>query len=450
MNPFQNIARKLLPRGRFARNVSILAGGTALSQALAVMAAPILTRLYSVEDFGYFQIYISIMAFCSLAVTLRYEQAIFLPEKEEVAANVFAITLLSVAVMSLIAAVAAVAIQRVNLLPRSIEPLRRYLWLIPLGICGAGIYQSLSFWALRQKAYGRISGTKITQVGGLVTTQASLGFLHTGPVGLLLGDIVGRTAGSVNLARFAWEKSRNLLRAIRGRGMWYAAVRYRHFPTVSTGAALIGVAATAFPPILMAQLYGAKVLGWYALGDRVLGAPALLVGQAVSQVFSVEAAGLSNSDPSSLRTLFLRSIKRLLLLGIIPFLLFVFFGPGLFQFVFGKAWREAGVYAQLLALMHYVAFVGWPMTPTLNVLEEQFWQLGWDAGRLVLTLSSLWFAHHWGWSATGAIASFGGAMLVGYVVHMLLSYRAIMKKIRHSHTIAVSELQGRPGVCPVC
>jgi len=428
MRRIQKFARKLLPRGSFARGVSILAGGTAFSQALAVLASPVLTRLYSVEDFGYFQMYMAFMAFAALAVTLRYEQAIFLPEKEEVAASLVIVTICTVLAMSALFGFLAWAVHRYGLLPTSAAGLRPYVGLIPVAICGAGIYQTLSIWALRQKAYPQVMGTKITQVGSQIAIQTGMGVLHTGPLGLFLGDAIGRMAGSLSLARLAW-RSRGAFQVARWNSIWSAAVRYRRFPFVSSGAALLGVAAYSIPPLLMAQLYGTKTLGWFALGDRVLGVPAVLVGQAVSQVYCVEAASLNVSNPGAFHRLFLRSMKRLLWLGLIPFLIFVLFGPALFAFVFGASWREAGVYARWLAAMHYVALVSWPLTPTLNILEKQFWQLGWDVGRLVLTVGSLWLAHRWGWSARSAIAVFGGVVLVGYGSHLLISHYAIKERI---------------------
>jgi O-antigen/teichoic acid export membrane protein len=273
-------------------------------------------------------------------------------------------------------------------------------------------------------------GTKDAQVGSQIAIQTGMGVLHAGPLGLLLGDVIGRATGILSLARLAWHRSWSAFQRARWKTVWSAAVRYRRFPLVSSGAALVGVAAYSFPPLLMAQLYGPKTLGWFALGDRVLGAPAILVGQAVSQVYCVEAASLNVSNPEAFRGLFLRSAKRLLWLGLIPLLIFLLFGPSLFGFVFGASWREAGVYARLLAAMHYVAFVSWPLTPTLNILEKQFWQLGWDVGRLVLTLGSLWVAHRLGWSARSAIAAFGAVVLAGYGSHLLISHHAIQERIR--------------------
>ena len=214
--------------------------------------------------------------------------------------------------------------------------------------------------------------------------------------------------------------------------MWSAAVRYRRFPLVSTGSAVFSVGGYALPALLLAQFYGAKTLGWYALSDRVLGVPIVLIGQAVSQVYSVEAAGFSNSNPQALRPLFFKLAWRLALLGAVPCTVFLALGPSLFAAVFGEGWREAGAYARLLAVAHYVGLIAWPLAPTLNILERQFWQLAWDAGRLVLTLMSLWLAHYLGYNAIGAITAFGIAMLVGYMVHPLLCHIAIRKRIDQS------------------
>ena len=421
---------RFFPEGRFARSVSILALGTALSQGLAVMAAPVLTRLYSAEDFGHFQMYAAILAFTALAVTLRYELAIMLPERDETAASLLALTFCTVAAMTALFGLAAWWAHGTSHLPTSAERLRPYLWLVPLSTFGAGMYQALSCWAIRQKGYARVAGTKLTQVASQLGVQTAMGVFHGGPFGLLIGDAIGRANGSLGLARLSWKGSREAFRAVRWRTMWDAAVRYRRFPLISNGAALLGVAAFSLPALLIAQLYGPRILGWYALCDRVMGVPAILIGQAVSQVYFAEGSRACNSDPRALRSLFLRSAKRLALFGAVPFLLLCIFSPMLFGFVFGASWREAGIYARMLAMMHYVSFITWPLMPTINILERQFLQLAWEVSRLVLNLGALWLAYHWGWSARAAVAVFGGTMLLSYAAHLLISHLAIAKRIR--------------------
>lgn len=430
---------RFFPKSPFARSVSILALGTGISQGLAVLVAPILTRIYSAEDFGHFQIYASVLAFTMLAVTLRYELAIMLPEREETAASVLVLALCTLVVMTSLVGVVTWWAHGTRHLPSSAERLRPYLWLIPVGTLGAGFYQVLSSWAVRQKAYARVAGTKLTQMASQLGVQTVVGVLHGGPLGLLVGDAIGRMNGSLGLARLSWKNSKQALRSVRWQTMWDAAVRYRRFPMWANGGALIGVAASSVPALLIAQFYGARVLGWFALCDRVLGVPAMLIGQAVAQVYFSEGSRACNSDPQDLRRLFFKTAKHLALLGAVPFATLCLVSPMLFGFVFGHAWREAGVYARILALMHYVSFITWPLMPTVNIVERQFLQLCWEVGRLVLNVGSLWLAYHWGWSARAAVAVFSTTMLVSYSAHLLISHLVIGKTI-HTFQLKSAEL----------
>ena len=73
---------KWLHKNEFTSNVLKLITGTALGQLITVLVSPILTRLYSAEDFGIFAIYISVAGILSVIITLRFEDAIVLPAED--------------------------------------------------------------------------------------------------------------------------------------------------------------------------------------------------------------------------------------------------------------------------------------------------------------------------------------------------------------------------------
>jgi len=420
----------ILPQGGFARNVTVLAGGTAIGQAISMIASPILTRLYSIQDFGNLQVYLSIMTFVILFSTWRYEYAIMLPDKDRTAANLLAVTVGIVIMMSIFTAFALWWIAGSHLLPENMNSLRPYLWLIPISMCGGGLYQVLSCWTLRQKSYKPVAATKLTQSFGQNITQLCMGFFRNGLLGLLLGDALGRMTGSLSFLRLLWRQNKKLFREVCLRDMWNAMVRFRNFPIISTGSALINTAGFSLPPLILAKFYGAMVLGWFALEMRVLEAPSALVGQSISQAYMSEAARLAISDPKAMHALFLKIMKRLLKLGAIPFAIAIVISHSLFALVFGESWREAGNYARLLAIMHYVSFAVWPLMPTLNILEKQSWQLMWDIGRLVFTIVCLLVVYYCGMSARWTIIAYGAAMTIGYVTHLFLSHRAIQERIK--------------------
>jgi hypothetical protein len=125
------------------RSVLTLAGGTALSQGLIVLASPLLTRLYSPASFGAFTVFVSLLSVLSCVATLRYELAIPLPKDDDEALTTCilsgAVTLFYTAATAVPLLFFSTAIAELAGVPE-IAP---YLWLLPIGILGVGFYQSL-------------------------------------------------------------------------------------------------------------------------------------------------------------------------------------------------------------------------------------------------------------------------------------------------------------------
>jgi O-antigen/teichoic acid export membrane protein len=65
--------------------------GTAIAQAIPIGISPILTRIYTPDNFGVFAIFFSITTIFGTIASARYELAVMLPEREEDAINIFAL-----------------------------------------------------------------------------------------------------------------------------------------------------------------------------------------------------------------------------------------------------------------------------------------------------------------------------------------------------------------------
>src|SRR5215469_10588958 len=296
----RTLVAKILPRNRFARDASTVAGGTALAQLLGILSAPILTRIYHPNDFGALQIFISVMALMVVAATGRYDIAILLPEEEQSAIDLLALSMICVCATSVLCGAVVVLCHYRWILPTSMIPLRGLLWLLPFSILGGGIYQALNYWAMRRDDYKQIAKSKFTQAVAQVGTQLGAGLVVHGPFGLLLGDALGRMSGSGRFARDLWVGYRENLRSVRIRRIFRLAVRYREYPLVSMWGTLINMSGLALPALFLVQFYGAQEIGYFGLVNRVLGVPAGLIGISIAQVYISEAAKLSRSDPQRL------------------------------------------------------------------------------------------------------------------------------------------------------
>ncbi len=358
-------ARRLLPTQGFARGVSVLVGGTASAQLLTVLAAPLLTRLYTPENFGMLAVFTAFLALFTVLAAGRYELAIPLPEDDQDAANLVLLGLFCVVVMASLAALGVLLWSETIAVVLGIPELVPHLWLVPFGILFIGIYQVFNKWAVRVKRFDQVARTRIWQALGTLGLQ--IGASPLGPVGLLGGQAAGQGVGATGLAVSAL--SRPEFRRCSLVGMVRQARRFKNFPIYSTWTGLFNTGSLQLAPIVFVALYGATVAGLYGLTLRILTMPVSLIGQAVGNVFLSHApeARRRNELPALVESLH----RKLAILGIPSLVCLMVIGPEFFATIFGEEWRKAGSYAQWMLPWLYIQFQWSPLSMLASVLELQ-------------------------------------------------------------------------------
>jgi O-antigen/teichoic acid export membrane protein len=401
--------------GQFGRRVALLAGGTTLGRLAVILAAPLLTRLYSPDDFGLLAVYTALLGILGSIVCLRYEVAIPLPVSDRSAANLLVLCLLVALVMTLVIGLPVLLAPAWLAGLLGVPALAPYLWLVPVGLLGIGAYQTFSYWSIRKQDIRRLAGTRIVQGVGQGVVQIGWGLSIGGPLGLLLGGAFGQMAGSGGLAAAVWRGNRSVIAAIGPHGLGRALRRYRRFPLLATWSALLNAMTRQLPAILLAVLFGAGVAGLYALGQRIVRAPMQLIGSAVAQVYMGQAARQARQDPTSLRRLVGRVTVRMLLLGSLPIVAVALGGPWLFQLIFGPAWEDAGRYVQLLAPAFLAQFAIAPLLQTFAVLERQDLHLAWNVLQLAALGGVFWLSWSLALNPFSLLALVSASMVVSYV-----------------------------------
>lgn len=416
-----------LPKSNFFRSVTILAGGTAVGQGIVVFASPFLSRLFSPGDFGVLAVYTSFLSIIVIIASLRYEVAILLPEDEESAFHLLALALIMVFVTTLIVSVGIWSFGDSIMLMLNSTSLSPYLSLLPLSILGLGINRALNFWAIRQKMFFSVAKTKVSQSIGMVLTQLAVGIIQKGPLGLLLGDVSGRIFGSGTLGSLALRNSKTFFRSFSFLKMCKLAYLYRRYPIFSSWSGLLNSGGVQLPPLIIVSLYGSDVVGWFALGMRVISMPMSMVGQAVSQVYMGETSQLLKKDPDAIFQLYLSTAKRLFLVGLVPFSVIIAAGPSLFEIVFGAEWRKTGEYMQILSFMFLAEFVVSPLSQTLEILEKQHLQLSWQTVRMILVVLALILPAYMDMGPSSTIFWYGIAMFFSYIILFFIIAKTLTK-----------------------
>lgn len=196
--------------------------------------------------------------------------------------------------------------------------------------------------------------------------------------------------------------------------------RYRRFPLIDSGSALLNTASWQLPAFLLAAFFSPVVVGFYSLSFMVLQLPMSLIGSSIAQVFFQRAAE-ARSD-GTLSHLVENVFRLLIMIGIFPILTVTIIGPDLFAVVFGENWTEAGVYAQILSVWAFVWFISSPLSTIWAVLEKQTFGMRVTTLNFVTRVASLVLGGMSG-SPVVALSLFAGSgiLVYGYLnVKMML------------------------------
>jgi O-antigen/teichoic acid export membrane protein len=373
------VIQRFKPKSAFSRNVLTLMTGTTIAQAIPIAISPILTRIYTPEDFGVLALYISLVSIFSVITTLRYELAIIQPRQNEDAA---ALVVLSAAITSGVSLALLIVVIMFNKKIQDAlgnDEIGAWLYLFPVSVFLTGLYQSLNYWNTRKEQYRKIAYTKIFQ--GVSASGTQVGFGVGGVAGgLLWGYFSGQVAALLLFLPSMFKGDKEAFLKVTVVGILKNARRYKKYPKYSTLGAFADSASLQMPILILSKFFDVGVTGMFSLTFRVLNLPMALMSKAISQVLFQNITRLHNepgSSPQAHRIVI--KLFSVLLAMMVPFVVFIgLFGEGLFAYVFGEPWREAGSLAAVLVVAVAIRFAVSPLSSVLamdhNIKLGVLWQ----------------------------------------------------------------------------
>ena len=173
---------KTIKENKFARNVITLASGTIISQGVLILALPLLTRLYSPEQFSDFSLFNSVLLLVGTIACFRMDIALPIAKEEKDADNVLILGLLfSFLVFILVLIICTLLISK--------DILSFNFIFLPFSIFFFGIFNLAQMSSTRDKKFKEISKARVLQnvTGSFI--QVLLGFFSWSVnFGLMLGQ----------------------------------------------------------------------------------------------------------------------------------------------------------------------------------------------------------------------------------------------------------------------
>lgn len=362
---------KKLQGSDFVKNVFLLMSGNGLAQLVLLLTIPLITRLYTPENFGLLALFTAGVNILSMVGSLCYERAIVLPEEVKEALSVAILSFcILFAIYFLIFIVALFADSDIGILLNNKE-FGFWIKLVPFCILLVGMVNILNYWLIRNKKFKKISfshvGNAATSSGLKILVGFFVGACSWGLVGGFIGGWV--VSLIIVLSNIEVNKEQNFKR-ISTSEIFAVAKKYKQFPIFASTNALINISSQYMVVFLFSAFFNPIIVGFYSLVDKVLRQPIFLASQSVTNVFFQKASEIVIKKEPLMPALG-KTALGLIIIGIFPFGILTIFSKDLFYLVFGSDWVPAGIYVQILTPWYFLMFINGGANVIYEVSQNQ-------------------------------------------------------------------------------
>jgi O-antigen/teichoic acid export membrane protein len=401
-----------------------------LAQLFGVCASPLLSRLYSPEDFGVVGTIMAFVSCISVVGSLKYELAIVIEKdgaKSDLVKRLSLYVLLATTGICVIGLLLLLVFNPVWLQTASYKD---YLvWCIPL-VFFTGFFNVYNSSLNRGRLYKNIAKAAVCRRLGVIITQIILGFSGAQALGLVVGNLAGVLIAAAIVFVTSASTSKNISEVPDT--LIDVGKKYYRMPLYAAPQNFFNAFSQNLPVYILGYYYGVEVVGAYWFTVRLMQIPLMLVGQSVRQVFFREAIELK-SDRVRLCKLYNKAIGLLFAIAIFPALLVALFGQDLFALCFGSQWLMAGEFSEWVVLWLAVAFVNPPAVSLFNVYDMQKHFAIYDLSLMFSRVSVLIL----GGATMGAIDTVTVYSLVGAVFNLYLILLWFMKMNKQPNDVTI-------------
>ena len=265
--------------------------------------------------------------------------------------------------------------------------------------------------------------------------------LSPGWIGLLAGELLGRTLG-------IWKLGKPLVPLIRGvtkntsmRQLSELLRQYRQYPLVFLPSSVLDAASGAVALPIIVALFGVATAGEFLLAQQIVMAPAAFIGGSLRDVIHSRLVPCARDNPSGLTRIVRQTALKLMLLAAAIYLPLACLAPFLATQIFGRSWATVGPLVSIMCPAAVVMVAVMPVSRAMVFSRVPQIKFAADIVKLILPAGGLIVGaesdHH---SLTGSV--------VGFTILTALSYawyfRVIMYSIRDNNQLNLGIYKTQP------
>lgn len=415
--------RDLIRKSPTAKHVSTLLSGTVIAQLLALITAPLISRLYSPTEIGVYTLFTSVVATVVAVAGLRYDLGIVLPKshgnarllRNTVTVIIFVVSICVTLFMIPFAGALAKWLGNPELAP----------WLIYSGLAVFTLSQvnSFNYWFTRTLQYRVISINRVQMSGSIAISQIVFSLCHLGGVaGLVIGHILGQSLAAGTLM---W-KGRKQVEGETAPSLTRLQLlkRYKKMPLINGPNALVDAIRLNGIMMMIGALFSTDAVGQFGQAWRLMQAPVSLITGAISQVFYQKFASTEKGNTSALVK---TSVKLSLISGFVPFAVIAIIAPWLFPWFLGSQWNESGLIGQALVPWLYLNVATSPISTVFVTIDRQQVLFAFAVTYMAVGLGAVYIGTLLGWSLIATTWLLSICMAVCLALMIVLAFWSAKK-----------------------
>ncbi len=358
------------------KRVSTLMTGAAGGQLILLLFTPVLARIYTPQDFGFFATSVGFAMVFSGVACFRYDAAILINDKKIAPATLLHLSLLLILSSGIFFFAILLATKSTHvyqsIIPHDLGLFEMVSLFFMFSLSGL-----LTTWHARFNRFNVISVSKIVLASSMVGCQW-FGYMEFGGTGLVLGNIGGLLAANIFLLYYMVIKDSGSVFIMPSiKDIKASLVTHVNFPKYSVFSTLLNGVSNQLPNMLFSGFFGSSYAGYYSMSTRFTRGPVGLIGQSIYQVVAAHI-GNNATDMAEIRKTIIAILSKMSLYSGPVFIIGLFVVEPVFDFLLGEGWAEAGSMAKVLLPWVYLLYLSWPMTGVFNTLGQQRYVLAFN------------------------------------------------------------------------
>jgi O-antigen/teichoic acid export membrane protein len=356
-------------RSPYFKHAATLLSANSLSQAIALLVYPLLTRLYAPEDFGLFNLFFGIGGILAIIATANYHFAIVLPKDDRKADACLSLSLLftlGVTCICVISLFFSASIANLFGTPS----LADYLYLMPLFVLFTAGWNSFNYWFTRKQSFKPIAVYQITNSLGASVLKYMYGLLGYLAGGLLFGTIIAQLIAFGGSVQIAFKKGLKGVFSTTVPEIKQVAIEYANFPRFSLPHSLVNTIGGSLPILLLTPFFSLADIGFFGMAMVLAFRPINILSSSLHQVFYPISSQKVN-DKQSIRPFLSKYISRSFWLTLPFFAVLYVILPWLTAWLLGNEWSVTGEYIRLMLPWLLVSAIVAPISYLADIFAQQ-------------------------------------------------------------------------------